>query len=425
MNNLVKNFFIIKSRFCFNLSFLNIIKKILLYPKNYKNNYCKILTSKLRAFYPDSNIFFFNHGRSGFFKLLKYFDKRSKKKVLINSLTLFEMINMIIYAEYEPVFVDNKKDSFETNTIDLIDKYQDEIGFVVITHLNGLNNEIFKVKKKIDEINKNRDLPNKIFLVEDTAVSFGAKDKDIFCGYIGDFSILSFNIMKNITSLTGGALIDNLKVINFENIDKSLKQVSIIDNLKKILFVFLLQFLNSRLIFPFFFIIVKFAFKKNIVLFLRKYRTDFQTYLLKKIPPDFLKGLSNFQLFLLTEQLENVELNNSIRTENASYLYKHLKNNKDLIFPQSEFDMRNIYIDFPILCKNKEYKDHIFKKSFENFVDIKNYYYKSCDTQNVYSKYHKLDCKNANFISENILMLPVNKNQNLKDLDRIIKLFNN
>ena len=32
-----------------------------------------------------------------------------KKKVLINSLTLFEMINMVIYADYQPVFIDNKK----------------------------------------------------------------------------------------------------------------------------------------------------------------------------------------------------------------------------------------------------------------------------------------------------------------------------
>ena len=71
----------------------------------------------------------------------------------------------------------------------------------------------------------------------------------------------------------------------------------------------------------------------------------------------------------MTEQLENVELNNRIRAENASYLYKHLKNNKDLIFPQSEFDMRNIYIDFPILCKNKEYKDHIFNR-WKNQVQL-------------------------------------------------------
>ncbi len=424
MSNSFKNFFANKSRFHFNLTFFDIIKKCFFYIKNYKIDYYQILNNKFKFYFAKSNIFFFNHGRGGFFLLLKYFNKRHQKKVLINSLTLFEMINMVIYADYQPVFIDNKKNSFETNTIELINKYQEEIAFVVVTHLNGLNNEIFEIKNKIDELNKSRKKVDKIYLVEDTAVSLGAKHKNVFCGAIGDFSILSFNIMKNITSLTGGALIDNLNILNPEKFNLNQPQVSLKDNIKKIFFVFLLQFLNSKIIFPFFFIFIKFAQKKKLSFFLRKYRTDFQTYTSNSIPIDFLKKISNFQLFLLSDQLEDIEFNNNTRIENSKYLYENLKDNINLIFPQKKFNQENIYIDFPILCKNKNYKDYIFSKSFENYVDIKNYYYTSCDTQEIYSKYKDVDCENAKFIAENILMIPVSKSQNKTNLDKIIKLFN-
>ena len=39
-----------------------------------------------------------------------------------------------------------------------------------------------------------------------------------FLGEFGDYSFLSFNIMKNITSITGGALIDNFKKIELINV---------------------------------------------------------------------------------------------------------------------------------------------------------------------------------------------------------------
>ena len=147
MSNSFKNFFANKSRFHFNLTFFDIIKKCFFYIKNYKIDYYQILNNKFKFYFAKSNIFFFNHGRGGFFLLLKYFNKRHQKKVLINSLTLFEMINMVIYADYQPVFIDNKKNSFETNTIELINKYQEEIAFVVVTHLNGLNNEFNSIRK--------------------------------------------------------------------------------------------------------------------------------------------------------------------------------------------------------------------------------------------------------------------------------------
>ena len=382
----------------------------------------EIVSKKFKKFFPNSRIFYFDYGRGAFYSLLKYFYPKSKKKILINSLTLFEMVNMIIYAGFEPIFVDNKKNSFETNTCDLLEKHFAEIRFVVVTHLNGFNKEIFKIKKKIDEINKKLG-DEKIFLVEDVAVSFGAKSENLYCGSIGDFSILSFNIMKNITSLTGGALIDNHNLIYDKSKLHDKLKVSTIDLFKKILFVFMIQFFNSKLIFPFFFKFVKRAHKKNYKFFFKKYRTDFEVSIKSQIPIIFLKNISNFQLFLLKDQFEKIKLNNNIRIKNSLYIYENLKNNKNLIFPQIDFNENNIFIEFPVLCKSREFKNYIFNQSLKKNVDIKNYYYKDCSSENVYSRFKNNVCSNSNFISKNILMLPVNINQAKKDLDRVINLF--
>ena len=103
MTNFLKSFFYNKSRFYFNISFIYLLNKTVKYILNSQVDYQNILAKKLQKYFIDPNMFFFNHGRGGFYFLLKHFENKSKKKVLINSLTLFEMVNMIIYAGYEPV----------------------------------------------------------------------------------------------------------------------------------------------------------------------------------------------------------------------------------------------------------------------------------------------------------------------------------
>ena len=61
---------------------------------------------------------------------------------------------MIIYAGFEPILADNNKGSLETNTIPLIKKNKNDVAAVIITHLNGLNKDIFKVKNFISKLKK-------------------------------------------------------------------------------------------------------------------------------------------------------------------------------------------------------------------------------------------------------------------------------
>ena len=67
-------------------------------------------------------------------------------------------------------------------------------------------------------------------LIEDNAIYFDNykifRNKKFFSGSVGDFSIYSFNIMKNISALYGGAVISNnseLKGYYYKNIVKIVK----------------------------------------------------------------------------------------------------------------------------------------------------------------------------------------------------------
>ena len=88
---------------------------------------------------------------------------------------------MIIYNGFEPVFIDNEENSFKTNSINVLEKYKNDVAAIVVTHLNSFNEDVLKIK----EYAKNLD--NKIYIIEDCAVSFGAKKDDEYIGNLGDF----------------------------------------------------------------------------------------------------------------------------------------------------------------------------------------------------------------------------------------------
>ena len=83
---------------------------------------------------------------------------------------------------------------------------------VVITNIFNTSKDIQSVKK----VCKKHNIP----LIEDNAIYFGnynyIKGKKVFSGSYGDFSLHSFNIMKNISGMYGGSVSsDDNNFINF------------------------------------------------------------------------------------------------------------------------------------------------------------------------------------------------------------------
>mgnify|MGYP002882796445 CR=1 FL=1 len=409
------------SRFLFNISFNDNIKNIFKLLSFREKNEHSDLEKKLSIIFNNSEFYFFDYGRTAFYEILNQIKKKTKKrKILVNSFTLFEVINVIIYCGFEPIFIDNKKKSFNSE-IDLNNYKEDidNIAVVLVTHLNGININIHSITNQINEHNKNN---KKIYLVEDCAVSLGSEHDSKKVGTFGDYSFLSFNLMKNITSYTGGILVDNLKDIKEINAF-NYKRLSKFDIFGKIIFALILQILNSRLIFPIFFQVIKISYKFSINFFLKKYRTDFNVTIQKKFPSKFCYFMHPFQKSILIDQFNNMQYLQELRIKKSEIYFNNLKNINELSFPQTNFTKENIFLDFPILCSSINEKNRLFDFLLKKNIDVKNYYYKNCSEEKIYNA--NFICKNSKAISDSIIMLPVHKNINVDHQNLIIQNIKN
>lgn len=126
-------------------------------------------------------------------------------EVICQSKTFSASANPIVYQGAKPVFVDSESETWnicpeqlETAIKDRIKKGKKPKAIIAV-HLYGM-------PYKVDEIH-NIARTYEIQVIEDSAESLGSRYRDQNCGTFGDFSILSFNGNKIITTSGGGALV--------------------------------------------------------------------------------------------------------------------------------------------------------------------------------------------------------------------------
>ncbi|WP_026934180.1 DegT/DnrJ/EryC1/StrS family aminotransferase [Christiangramia echinicola] len=126
-------------------------------------------------------------------------------EVICQSMTFAASANPIAYLGATPVFVDSESDTLNICPEQLEIAIKDRIArsrkpkAIIGVHLYGM-------PYKIDEINKvakKYDIP----VVEDSAEALGSRYKGKNCGTFAEYSILSFNGNKIITTSGGGALV--------------------------------------------------------------------------------------------------------------------------------------------------------------------------------------------------------------------------
>ncbi|OIQ23513.1 MAG: pyridoxal phosphate-dependent aminotransferase [Lacinutrix sp. MedPE-SW] len=130
-------------------------------------------------------------------------------EVICQSMTFSASANPIKYQGANPIFVDSEIDTWNMCPIHLEAAIKDRVAngtkpkAIIIVHLYGM-------PAKISEL---RAIANKyeIPIVEDAAEALGSTYKGVKCGTFGDYSILSFNGNKIITTSGGGAMVCNTK----------------------------------------------------------------------------------------------------------------------------------------------------------------------------------------------------------------------
>ena len=130
--------------------------------------------------------------------------------------------------------------------------------------------------------------------------------------------------------------------------------------------------------------------------------------------------MHNLQKKILYKQFEKVLEMQKKRIAKAKVYYDNLKILKELKFPQTEFTSINSFLEFPIICSSIDVKKKLFEYLLDNYVDVKNYYYKNCSEEKIYNEGTNI-CLQSKEISENILMLPVHEKIENSDQKFIIK----
>ncbi|KGO89389.1 DegT/DnrJ/EryC1/StrS family aminotransferase [Flavobacterium suncheonense] len=126
-------------------------------------------------------------------------------EVLCQSMTFSASANPIVYQGAQPVFVDSEPTTWNMCPKALEAAIQDRISkgkkpkAIIPVHLYGMPYRVTEIL----EVAQKYDIP----VLEDSAEALGSRYKGKACGTFGDFSVLSFNGNKIITTSGGGALV--------------------------------------------------------------------------------------------------------------------------------------------------------------------------------------------------------------------------
>ena len=289
---------------------------------------------------------------------------------------------------------------------------------VVLTNMFNTYEQSLKLKKFCKS--------KKISLIEDNAIYFDnfkiLKNKKKYSGIHGDFTLYSFNIMKNISALYGGAATSNNKdfalfsreeIENFKNFPKIIliKQVFIFFLLKTLSIVFLYRL--------FFFRMIRLVYIHKIKFVLRLFYPVLK-FKIRKLPNYYFTKIPFLSKKLIFYQLTDIERRNKNhqkrKMKNIYYFNKFLKFKiKDVkLLDIRDFNYQN-FVDFPILVKNRE---RLNKFLLNKGIETRLYYYKNCGK--IFKK-EKQQHINAQKYEDEIICLPNNEKITYEYMDYIAK----
>jgi len=400
VRNFLKSFFFIT----YKKKYDSKINKILL--KNSKKKFV-VLTSQCRI---------------AFLIVLKYLkDKFSKKdEIIFLAYNLPEMINIANNLNFKIVLCDLDYQAGFYNLKELKKKINNKTTAIVLTNMFNSYDQAEKLKKLC--------LAKNIYLIEDNAIYFdnykNFKNLKKYSGTLGDFTLYSFNIMKNISALYGGAVTSNIKDFDFFSKKEIFKYTSFpkIILFKQIIVFFILKILSVNLFYKYvFFRIIKLAYVNNVRFLLKLFYPSLK---FKNInfPSYYFANISSLSKKLIFYQLTDYKKrneNHKKRKLNNIYYYNKLyksKINGIKLITISDFNYQN-FIDFPLLVKDRAKLNNFL---LNNGIESRLYYYKNCEK--IFNKKIKSRCLNSQKYENEIICLPNSEKITLKYIDYIARI---
>ena len=147
----------------------------------------------------------------------------SGDEVIVSSQTHVATAHAIELVGAKPVFVDSDKITGNIEIDKIEKKITKKTKAISIVHFLGLPTDMIKVKKIAKKY--------KLYIIEDCALSLGAKINGTHTGLFGDVGVFSFYPVKHITTGEGGMIIlknrklaNKIKLIRGLGVDKSFNE---------------------------------------------------------------------------------------------------------------------------------------------------------------------------------------------------------
>lgn len=303
-----------------------------------------------------------NSGTDAIFLSLKALNIGYNDEVLLPSFTFYATLNPIVAAGARPVFVDCKKD-FNIDPSKIENKITPKTKAIVIVHWAGRvcdMNKIIKIAKK-----------NRLKIIEDSCHAYLSKYKNIYAGNFGDTGCFSLHPLKNVNVWGDGGMIITRNYSLYKKI-KLLRNHGLLNRERMKVFGY-----NSR--------------------------------------------LDTIQAGIGIEMIKTIEKITKLRNHNAKLLDSELAQINEITLPE-----RNIirYENFQLYCFIAKKRDKLIKFLRKNGVDAKIHYPIPMHKQEPVKKYikKKESFPNTEFVSKNILSLPVHQYINKKNIRLMIHL---
>lgn len=387
----------------FNYLSLNIFFKAIF---SHENNFKNIAEDEIKSVSKKNFTNLVGMGRTSLALILKYLKMKNsyKNEIIVQAYNLPGFLEIIEIEKFKIIFADLDIKNGVISINDVEKKINSKTAAVISTNMFNNYHQLKLLKKKLSK--------KKIPLIEDNAIYFDnyhiKKSKKYYSGQVGDFTILSFNIMKNISAFYGGALAYNSQ--DFKNFcDNSIRNFSKFSKFllaKQICIYFILKLMSLRLFYKYFFFrIIKIANNFDIKFLQNIFYPSLKFY--KKTQTKYLyRGISNLSKKIICLQLLNKnqrKKNFNNRKSNNIYLNQQFnkrshKLKKIRLISINDYNFQN-FLDYPLLVDDK---NKFINYMFKNNIEVRKFYYFNCER--FFKK--KISCKNSEYFEKKLICIP-------------------
>jgi len=338
-----------------------------------------------------------NQARLGIYLTIKALIKKGRDEIILSPYTMYEVVNMVICAGGKPVFVDILLPSLHIDLNQIKEAVTPRTVAVMVTQYHTLSRDIDEIYAYCQS--------NKITLIEDAAIAFGAQMNGRCSGTFGDIGILSFGKMKNVCAFFGGCVVlkDEVLAKKIKDLNDNYPVISKGRLLKVTIAAFVIDCITHPFIFRLFiFWVFKYGYLKNVAFIINALRPDKNIKKFDKLPSSYEVRMSGVQASLIADSLKNVRKNLELRRRIALYYYENLKDIEQITLPDFKDDGSSPFLEFPIFVEDR---NNLLLHLTKNNIDCRWYYYTNCSDCDCFSEYAS-DCKNTKRADRTILMLP-------------------